>query len=462
MDRVTILPPPQISPAEAKNKQNSNAATARWTFPAELESEITTLAAIYHAEQQQRTPLPAGREEDLYDDSSDEDGDDDRTDAAVSLKENKTASMKMLFLDKLAEILCYEKHVDFVTCTALLEGEDRVTVLAARNARWEKKDVEMLKEIAEFMEGVALQDTQGQGWVDVQLVDRLSTYYAPRLRYHANELLKLIRKEEFNNQTALIKAFLAGEVSPAEFVQVIDLICYSRTFFEKLKRLFPKPEELKKRTRQLGYLCRPGYAHMAFILAAREISGFQKVKIELLSGFKPRGVQSQNIGDKQWKKNVQVTYNVLVKKQKWVHAEMRMLLHLISTDTAAKAFPYLGISKKTCLLCGHVLKNSGRFQARNNHGKIYAQWTLPSSLVVPAAYKSQLENTVKSICELLHREAEGDHEKINPIRESTISTPVAPRLDAWSPFNRSIRDAKTEAREEELLAMHSRFAYDAK
>lgn len=77
------------------------------------------------------------------------------TSIAASLTEGDTKSVKMRFLDRLAEILCYEKNPHYVTCTALQETADEVNILALRNARWGKKDIELLEEVARQLELVA-------------------------------------------------------------------------------------------------------------------------------------------------------------------------------------------------------------------------------------------------------------------------------------------------------------------
>lgn len=83
--------------------------------------------------------------------SSDEQMDGDEqpsTSIAASLTEEGTKSVKMRFLDRLAEILCYKKDAHYVTCTAMQETDDEVNILALRNDRWEGKDIKLLEEVA--------------------------------------------------------------------------------------------------------------------------------------------------------------------------------------------------------------------------------------------------------------------------------------------------------------------------
>ena len=79
-----------------------------------------------------------------------------------------------------------------------------------------------------------------------------------------------------------------------------------------------------------------------------------------------------------------------------------MVLYLTSKKNSARMYPYLGISKKTRLLCGH-------------------------------ARDSQYKKLLKAIKEL------------------NISTPVAER-QMWSPFIRCVADPLVHAREMEWLS----------
>jgi hypothetical protein len=192
---------------------------------------------------------------------------------------------------------------------------------------------------------------------------------------------------------------------------------------------------------------------------ACEVPGMKRVKIVLLPGYKSRQVPPhhpfldsivQNGKDSQ-------RLHAELRKRKWVHAEMRMVLHLFGTDNMARMFPYLGISKKTCLLCGHALTQLGVFQARGNHGKVYGQWTLPRGLAMPAEYHVRLDGTIEKLRDILRHECNFEGERrLVPIKESTISTPVAERQVVWSPFSRFIPDPRLHFREMEWLSKRHR------
>ncbi|KAL3455482.1 hypothetical protein BJX64DRAFT_272344 [Aspergillus heterothallicus] len=172
-----------------------------------------------------------------------------------------------------------------------------------------------------------------------------------------------------------------------------------------MKGNFP-PNRVLRQGRQLGYLCRSRHFFATLYGAARDIAGLKGVKIVLLSRYNAREVPSQLKSACLKVRSVKRSEKLEKElgKRKWVHAEIRMVLHLLGTEIAAPIFPYLGISKKTCLLCGHVLSQLGGFKARNNHGKVYGQWTLPQVVAVPEAAYGRMDTTIQRIREALQQE----------------------------------------------------------
>ncbi|KAJ5538289.1 hypothetical protein N7494_007768 [Penicillium frequentans] len=455
--------------------------TSAWYLTAEIESEITTLAAVCQAKHQQRAPLETSedREVDYAENSSDDELDgyeQPSTSIAALLTEEGTQSVKMRFLDLLAEILCYKKEAHYVTCAAMQVAVDKVNIIAVRNAKWEDKDIKLLEEIAVQLELVAKRGMPGMfideyqplpsksnlqsisKFLDTESIPGLqailSEYYTPRLNYHASQLLALIKKKkEMRILIASLKAFLSGEVASTTLVEIVDDICLSTTFYSGINKLFTA-KQAKRIFHELGSLCRPLYACTTFWEAACEIEGFQSMKFTLVPGEKAKQVPpSISLRTQPLTKVNQKNLELVLQKKKWIHAEMGMVTHLISKDSVAQTFPYLGISKKTCFLCGHILQSLGLFQARNNHGKVYSQWTLPSSLIVPSLYQGKLDLAVQNLHDVLRREcAVDDDENMDAVKESTISTPVAPRRAIWSPFNRHIPDPRSKARQAEWLS----------
>lgn len=253
----------------------------------------------------------------------------------------------------------------------------------------------------------------------------LSEYYTPRLRYHASQLLGLVvKKKEMYKLIALLKKFSSGRVSSTTLVTIVDDICYNTTFYSELNQLLTE-KQVKRITRELGFLCRPKYAYATFLEATREIQGFQRVNITLVPGAKAKQVPPNKSLCPQLRTKADQTILKLLGKKKWIHAEMGMemgmVTHLISKDSVAQTFPYLGISKKTCFMCGHILQSLALFQTRSNHGKVYSQWTLPSSLLIPSLYQGKLDPAIQNLRDVLRHEcAGGDDQHIDAVKESTI------------------------------------------
>lgn len=140
-----------------------------WRFPPDIESEITTLATVCHVKHQQRTPLAAGREEDIReadrsDDEGGETGSSFATDVAGRLGTCTVKSIRMRFLDQLAELICRKKEAHYVTCTSLMESEEEATIFVARNASWVDADIELLEKVAKLLEAVASRGRADKVW----------------------------------------------------------------------------------------------------------------------------------------------------------------------------------------------------------------------------------------------------------------------------------------------------------
>lgn len=67
------------------------------------------------------------------------------------------------------------------------------------------------------------------------LRETFSKYYEPWLRYHAQELLTMIKDiEEMGGLVTILESFLSGSISPRELVKVVYELCDSTTFYSKL------------------------------------------------------------------------------------------------------------------------------------------------------------------------------------------------------------------------------------
>ncbi|PWY61897.1 phosphoserine aminotransferase [Aspergillus eucalypticola CBS 122712] len=394
-----------------------------WNLPNEIESQIKTLAAVLQVQQQQCTPLEREEEED------EEETDDEETSneqlhnhelgssavvAPLALEDTK--NLKRCFLDQLAELLCYKKDAHYVTCTYLREGLDGITILASRNAAWKDKDIRILESLAGTLEQLAARDPFDLEFKP-DLERELSEYYTPRLNYHVKQLVNTL--EAVKGETGLVdflRDFLSRRISSQVLVDGVKRIWANIDFRSRIE-VWPKANKI---VQELGFIRRPIVAAKTFDKAAREISNFQRVKIELLPGYKAESVTP-------------------------------------SLSLVSRTPQYLGISKKTCFMCGHFLQSLSQFQTRNNHGKVYSQWRLPKSLIMPPKYCETLDNAARSLRDVMQRERalELDYH-IAAVKESTISSPVAPQhMRIWSPFSRHVPDPKLQARESEWLSHRS-------
>lgn len=172
-------------------------------------------------------------------------------------------------------------------------------------------------------------------------------YYSPRLKHHVKALLDLLGKgEKMKEFTTCLKAFLDGRIPPSAFVEMVNDLGNSTDFYSQLKDNF-SPSKVHRQGREMEYICRPRHSFATFHEVAREIAGLKRVKIVLLPGYKSRRVPPQLLLCLKLNsvKHPQ-SLDTELRKPKWVHAEMRMILHLFSTDNVARMFPILGLVKR--------------------------------------------------------------------------------------------------------------------
>jgi OTT_1508-like deaminase len=84
-------------------------------------------------------------------------------------------------------------------------------------------------------------------------------------------------------------------------------------------------------------------------------------------------------------------YEQLYAEKPAIHAEISLLFHLLrqGNDTQ-RVFPYIGISRKSCYLCGHFLASVGIIQTRGCHDVEYTRWTLPSRYILHHHYGNKV------------------------------------------------------------------------
>lgn len=182
--------------------------------------------------------------------------------------------------------------------------------------------------------------------------------------------------------------------------------------------------------------------------AACEVEGFKNIEVRLLTRHPPKKLffNPKDLPSEVPPRQLALAY---LAKNKWVHAEIRMVTYLLTHELFDQAFAYLGISRKICLPCGHIIKGLGRFNTRNNHGKIYSQWTVPSTLRLRHEDFDRWKKSVEDLRDALKTEAELVQVPYRQaVKESTITTPVAPK----SARSTLPRGYGTDARTRELEA----------
>ncbi|KAK7428368.1 hypothetical protein QQZ08_005125, partial [Neonectria magnoliae] len=122
-----------------------------------------------------------------------------------------------------------------------------------------------------------------------------------------------------------------------------------------------------------------------------------------------------------------------------------------------EVFPYLGVSKKTCFLCGHILKEIGQFETRGNHVKCYSQWTLPSVLWTEPEATEKLVKAIPRLRDILRQEAMEEVPYRDAEKESVMAAPIQPRhRKETTIFNAVVEDPRLLVREAEWISSFRR------
>ncbi|KAL5088565.1 hypothetical protein Trisim1_006521 [Trichoderma cf. simile WF8] len=445
---------------------NSSDAT-EWRFHPDTESEITTLAAWRQIQQLQREPLSSTKNgEDDLDEPID---DEECTNLLAPAYLDGDAGIKKGFLDRLAELLCYRKDPSLVTSTALIYNDEEVTIVAARNSptkgkTWSDKDIMMLEYLAALLERISSRDSFESDPLPA-LRSTLVEYYSQRIRHHAKEAMFIEGGKtglNFFKGDDGCAGVASGQQAVSEFANDVEHLSHNTDFYAKLEANLT-PKKLRRVMEELAFICRPMQGANAFINVADQCSGFRNIKITLLDSLPPRKVEQWHLSEEEFPATTRLEpkFGNLIRKRKHVHAEMMLMAYLSSRIPRTDIFPYLGISKKTCLLCGHMLREMGQFETRGNHGKCYSQWTLPSVLWVNSEGAKKLCKAVQCIRDSLrsmdgasHRDAE---------KESMIAAAVPPAYTSTQTiFNSIVEDPRFLAREAEWFTMSHKRNIEAK
>jgi hypothetical protein len=470
MNRITTIPVPATI---------QRTGSPIWRFFKEQESEIVNLAAQCQLKQQQREPLDVVLPDDEAECDSDDD-DDLSTVFPAQLTTDGTKQIKTEFLDRLAEIVCREKHASYVTCTSIIEEEDQVMIVIARNAKWVEEDKVFLNKLVDLMEMISrgrpwrtfassrsflLTVFKGPSQQDHVHVVRelLANYYHARLQHHAEKLKKLVKHVDPHIKAVLLWCcgkFLSKTVSPLEFVEFMGSLSQHKEYAPQPNWVNDKlgPKQIQRINLEMAFICRPEIAANTFFAVARDVPSFQKIHIQLLVGYKPRKIpQKLTTTVKSSTTNKEKNLRAQPAEPRWVHAEIRMITYLLNRENNNQLFTYLGISKKTCFLCGHVVRKLGMFYTRANHGKMYSLWTLPPVLVIKDAYIQRWEPVVNHLLQVLRTEvSRQDLPHMDAARESTMTTPIVKVAKVDDPFASSSQDLRQRERESKWFSMSSR------
>lgn len=188
----------------------------------------------------------------------------------------------------------------------------------------------------------------------------------------------------------------------------------------QLHTRFQQSQHWEKRQKEvmkaLKFLCRCYYAVVTFIQAANTMQIFQNVEcIPVSVSHKPSKVTrskaaraegtpveiAKRLGlplygtgwiDHLGKQKTEAAFKNLRGETCHVHAEIQMLLYqnsfVMSPDEQGKVHPYIGCSKRCCLLCWLFIRIHGAFHVRGSHETVVHRWEIPmSSLTEPATSK---------------------------------------------------------------------------
>ena len=290
-----------------------------------------------------------------------------------------------------------------------------------------------------------------------QLQRTLVEYYCERIQYHAQNVNS---KENGKTGLAFFKedgciGVISGRLDVYLFAKTVEDLSYSTDFYTNLKANLTSTE-LRFIVNELGFIRRPMQGAFHLCLFAQRCSGFRNIRIILLNSLPARRVEAwqPTEANVSLKPRLKAKFNIEVKKQKNIHAEMMLMMYLLGTQTPrSDVFPYLGISKKTCLLCSHILKEIGQFKTRGNHGKCYAQWTLPLTLWTEPETTEKLDLAVQRLREILREKTTEEDPHMNAEKESVLAAPIPPIYSRVATiFNAVVEDPRLAGREAEWIS----------
>lgn len=291
------------------------------------------------------------------------------------------------------------------------------------------------------------------------LQSTLVEYYSQRIRHHAKNVMSA---ENGNTELNFFKdggcnGVVSGHLAVYDFARDVEAISYSTGFYTELE-VNLTPNKLRRVVEELAHIRRPMQGAGAFLYVAQQCPGFCNVKIVLLNGLPARKVKIWQLpkGEFPVTPQLEPKFRKEVEKHKNLYAEVVLMAYLLSyRDLCSEIFPYLGVSKKTCLLCGHLLQGMGYFETRGNYGKCYSQWTFPHILWTNPEVAESLRTAFQRLRDILRDKGiKHDMTYRDAEKESVMAVPVPPRYGRkTTPFNSVVKDPRFLTRETEWLAM---------
>lgn len=419
-----------------------------WYFDDTRVSDLALLACAAFAERQQQPPV-VPQDKNIKEDMKS----DVVTDDIGTLAQSDPRDLKCRFLDRLAEVFAREKQpFNLVSCTALVEGSDELSIFVTRNKPFSEMDEVFKRELGASLERLSkglcslvttyLLLTSNAGGTREEAADRLwhslVEYYYERIRFHAREFQDFVQLkiplaspdllgergllERLKQLSLLAKGLIDGQRSLASLIVEEAYSMAREPGIRACLADIVLPERIDRLILLLGFLGRLKAAHQTFLQITALIPSFAKVNIIFVKSPEAASRIHRSLEHRaralenslRYYKKVVPGWISQQKSPKFqvfrfegskslnVHAEIQMLFFLLQRPKSKLSpISYLGVSKKTCFLCGHILSKTGGFETRSNHGKIYPQWTLPKCASLDEKDLSSIETTVKALPKVL-------------------------------------------------------------
>ena len=124
---------------------------------------------------------------------------------------------------------------------------------------------------------------------------------------------------------------------------------------------------------------------------------------------------------------MEARYRSLLSEKLHVHAEINLVFFLGGEQGDTKAtFPYLGISKKSCFLCGNFIRYLGHFETRGEHHVEYTRWTFPSVYQLKNCQGRRFSNAYKKLQAIVQHRCKHWRKKHLPLTAESTAAASGP------------------------------------